>query len=180
MSARRALSIISHTLSSLASAHKRLRVCSGIPQIPRTGLDYLCEHIQGPPDPPASDTAPRRPGWTVPSAPVPDSVQPRPSWAAVGWQEAVCSPLSDVWSKTAQADAHPSCPFLGQHSPRVAGLPGWGAGDFLSGRVAPAMGKKSQPQTDNTGDSAPLKSELGESPGPGPEPFTRGAICMCV
>lgn len=83
-------------------------------------------------------------------------------------------------AELAQAAAHPSCPCLGQHCPCVAGLPGWAAGDFPSGRVAPAVGEKSQLQSDDTGDSAPLKRELGACPGPGPEPFTPGAICTCV
>lgn len=55
-------SIISHTVSSPASAHELLRVCSCIPQIPRTGLDHLCKHRRGPPDPPAPDTTHRWPG----------------------------------------------------------------------------------------------------------------------
>lgn len=84
-------------------------------------------------------------------------------------------------AKLAQASVHPSCPLLGQHSARVAGLPGWGAGDFSRGRIAPAVGEKGQPQTDDTGDSGAQKSELGEGRGPGPEPFTPGCnlhVCL--
>lgn len=59
-----------YTQRTLQQVHINLSVvCSGIPQISSPGLDHPCMHLQGPPDPLASDTAHRWPGWLTSLAP---------------------------------------------------------------------------------------------------------------
>lgn len=106
-------SIISHTVSSPASAHELLRVCLCIPQIPRTGLDHLCKHRRGPPDPPAPDTTHRWPGWSVSSAPLPDSTALALLGCGAMPRGSAQSTLSEVQSRAASGCCPSTLPLPG-------------------------------------------------------------------